>query len=237
MLIAIIDKSAKVSTADAALMTAACNTQLGLHACPAWNRAPSSVQFFQDETKVPASAWIIALFDNADQSGALGWHTETPAGRPYGRVFVKPVLEAGGTMLTGELSVSAVLSHEVLELVVDPYVNLWATAADGSDYAIEVCDPVESDSYMIKLGDKRVSVSNFVLPDWFNATPAKGAKFDYMSKLSSPFAMTTGGYVVYKHSGATHDRFGAAYPAWKRPGKNHSAARSARRKSRDTVAP
>lgn len=229
MLIAVIDKSAKVSTADAALMTAACNTQLRLHACPAWNRAPSSVQFVQDETKAPAGAWVIALFDNADQSEALGWHTETPAGLPYGRVFVKPILASGGTMLSGELSVSAVLSHEVLELAIDPNVNLWATAADGSDFCLEICDPVENDSYTIKLGDKRVSVSNFVLPDWFDAVPAKGARFDYMGKLRAPFTMTAGGYVIYKRSGAVHEKFGAAYPAWKRPGKSHAAARSARR--------
>ena len=42
------------------------------------------------DVPLPAAAYPLVLFDDAEQAGALGYHAETPDGRPYGRVFVGP---------------------------------------------------------------------------------------------------------------------------------------------------
>src|SRR5438445_751400 len=110
-----------------------------------------------------------SLADDAEQAGALGYHAETPDGRPYGRVFVGPVLDHGGGWLEGQLSVSTVVSHECCELFCDPNVNLWADDAQGRAYAVEACDPVEADSYEVSVEGRVVAVSNFVHPAWFDA--------------------------------------------------------------------
>ena len=60
----------------------------------------------------------------------------------------------------------------------------------GILYAIEICDPVEADSYTI-YGQE---VSNFVTPWWFGNPLPAGAKYDFLGKLLAPFSMTAGGY-------------------------------------------
>ena len=92
-------------------------------------------------------------------------------------MFVDPILDNGGTWLRGANSVSATISHEVCELVGDPTANHWVENARGALVAVELCDPVESCAYSIGLRDgRRVSVSDFVYPDWFNPYVAPRAR-------------------------------------------------------------
>jgi hypothetical protein len=146
----------------------------------------------------------------------------TPDGRAYARIFWGPIQANGGTLTTGELSLSSVISHEVLEAIGDPYANWWA---DGPDYehALELADPVEGDSYDIG----GVSVSNFVGPKWFR----KGdGPYDWMGKLSAPFTMTPGGYMIVRTSSTdVRQIFAHDYPEWKKALKEHPASRTARR--------
>ncbi len=78
----------------------------------------------------------------------------------------------------------------------DPTVNKWAIGPDGFLYAWELSDPVESDSYAVTIKGNRVMVSNFVYPDWFDDTPKARAVFDYMHRVSAPFSMSYGGYMI-----------------------------------------
>jgi hypothetical protein len=104
-----------------------------------------------------------------------------------------------------------VISHEVLEILGDPYITWWADGNDGRQYALEVCDPVEGDAYVID----GVSVSNFVGPRYFSAGPGP---YDWMRKLSAPFSMSPGGYLIVRSPGGEPSQiFGAEFPAWRRP--------------------
>ena len=122
--------------------------------------------FYTDPKDVPAAAHGIALVDTIkDQpKGVLGYHTEDPGGKLWGVVAAKPELDNGGKATTGNWSVSSVLSHEVLEMYIDPNCNLWANDGHGKAYSFEVCDPVEAPTYPVN----GVSVSNFVTPAWFD---------------------------------------------------------------------
>lgn len=241
MLLAVLNKSKLVSDADALLMTIACDIQLRRDVAPAWGMTPFDVKFYTG--KPPAKALKLVIFDDADQADALGYHSDGPDGYPYGRVFTKPVLNAEGKAVSGPGSVASVLSHEVIELFGDPECNRWADGLDGNSYAFELCDPVEGDTYDIMATNRKVSVSNFVLPAWFDQNPPKGSQFDFLGLLKKPFTMTKGGYVVYRSYGKEKDSFarlnlqyGAKYPEWKKPGKAHAAARSAKRWARTKTA-
>jgi hypothetical protein len=223
--IAVLNRSTKVSTSQAVAMTAACAHQLRYHAAPSWYRTAPGVAFVTDDAHLLPGVCPVYLFDDADTSGALGYHDQTPAGLPYGKVFAKTILDAGGGILSGQYSVSATLSHELLELFGDKDCNLWASAPDGYDYAVELGDPVENDSYTYG----GVELSNFALPSYFDAQPEAGARFDYLGKLSAPFSMTSGGYLIRRKGGAITQVYGESYPDWKLAGKTHPAARTARR--------
>ncbi len=227
MLIAILNQSTLVTDAQAATMTQAIASQVKLDAAPLWDRSPAAVIFYEDPKSVPATAHGIAIVDTIkDQpEGVLGFHTEDQGGKLWGVVAAKPSLDAGAKVLTGDWAVSSVLSHEVLEMFVDPNCNLWANNDKGKAYSFEVCDPVESPTYVVK----KVSVSNFVTPAWFDPLAAKSATFDKLGLLKAPFTLLKGGYLVFASAGKEHQTYGAAFPKWRRAVKRGPLSRTSRR--------
>ena len=199
--------------------------QVVAHVISPWGRQPVTVQVGdaeQPDPPDPARSIVpVVIFDDADQAGALGYHDRDPQGRPYARVFAGPVLEHGGDWVAGELSVASVISHEVLEVVIDPFVNLWADDGSGRLYALEVADPVEADTYRIG----GVTVSNFVLPSWFD--PGASGPYDQLGLLQQPFALGAGGYAIVAAEGGVHEIFGSvAPPEWRTETKRHGASRT-----------
>lgn len=200
-IIAVVNKSTLVSDADVKLMAAACDLQLTKHVAPLSNRGIWHVKPFTKDQTLPKGCVPIYILDTPDQAGVLGYHTEDGKGKVWGRVFAKPVLHHGGTALQGALSVSSVLSHEVCETFCDKSVNMWIDRMDGTLIALEVCDPVENDSYDVPVVDDagqtvQVSVSNFILYSWFDSFAPAGTRFDYMHNVKTPLTMSPGGYLV-----------------------------------------
>ena len=226
MLIAILNQSTLVSNADAATMTQAVATQIRLDAAPLWDRSPAAVIFYNDPAAIPATAHGIAIVDTIQNQpqGVLGFHTEDQGGKLWGVVAAKPELDNGGQVLTGDWSVSSVLSHEVLEMFVDPNCNLWADDNKGSAYSFEVCDPVEAPTYSVQ----GVSVSNFVTPSWFDPLAASSAQFDKLGQLTAGFSILPGGYMVYESNGKEQQQWGSQYPGWRKAMKTGPNARSQR---------
>lgn len=152
--------------------------------------------------------WVLGLFEHPDQPGALGYHDETPAGLPVMKVF--PLLDP-----TQPWSVTA--SHEVLETLADP--NLCKGAQNihsGRWYALEVCDPVEDDTYEIG----GVAVSNFVTPAYFEP-PKELVRLDFMGLVKHPGEVRPGGYSQYWT--------GRSWKTVEHSGQKMSAARAAKR--------
>ena len=112
--------------------------------------------------------WQIVITDNPDQAGALGCHEMTTTGAPFGKVFAKLDLERGSSW-------TATLSHELLEMLADPWINWCAMGSDSRIYALEVCDAVEDDRLGYKI--EGVLVSDFITPAWFEPTDADRLDF------------------------------------------------------------
>jgi hypothetical protein len=229
MLIAILNQSTLVSDPDAQTMTQAIAAQVQLDAAPIWNRTPAAVVFYPTATAVPPGAHGIAIVDTIqnEPQGVLGFHTEDHGGKLWGTVAAKPELDNGAQVLTGDWSVSSVLSHEVLEMFVDPNCNLWANDGRGSAYSFEVCDPVEAPTYVVN----GVSVSNFVTPAWFDPLAARTAQFDKLRHLRAAFGILKGGYVVYESAGTPQQKFGDEFPEWRKEMKTGLMARTRRRRA------
>jgi hypothetical protein len=227
MLIAILNQSTLISDADASAMTQAVATQVRMDAAPLWDRAPAAVVFYTDPGAVPAAAHGIALVDTIQNQpqGVLGFHTEDQGGKLWGVVAVKPELDNGEQATTGDWSVSCVLSHEVLEMFVDPNCNLWANDGKGSAYSFEVCDPVEAPTYTVS----GISVSNFVTPSWFDPLAPATAQFDKLGQLNAAFSILKGGYVVYESAGKEQQKYGDEFPDWRKEMKAGPLARTRRR--------
>ena len=232
MEIAIVNNSSMVSSADAATMTQACQIQNTQHMAPTWNQLPATINFYADQSQVPASAWLISIIDSeSDVPDALGYHTVSND-HITGYIMCQPVLQNGGVVLCDpnnpqNVSVASVLSHEVCEAFADRYCNFWADGtpiSQGSSYALEVCDSVEDVSYVVVVNGQNVSVSDFVLPTFFDQTyTAADGQLDYCNKLSTCFTMTSGGYMVVRNAPGTEQQiFGREMPQWKQIMKSKS---------------
>jgi hypothetical protein len=227
MLIAILNQSTLVADADVATMTEAIATQVQLDVAPIWDRAPAAVVFYTGPAAVPAAAHVIAIVDTIQDQpqGVLGFHTEGQGAQMVGVVAAKPELDNGGQVTTGDWSVSSTLSHEALEMFVDPNCNLWANDGKGSAYSLEVCDPVEAPTYTVS----GVSVCNFVTPSWFDPLAPATAQFDKLGQLTAAFSVLKNGYMVYESAGKEQQRFGNEFPNWRKEMKTGPLARTRRR--------
>lgn len=221
----VINRSKLLTEAAARAMTAACATQAAEHLCPVWGLVPVGVRYASPDQVLPVGARVIALADTMDEPDALGYHTIDQRGTVSGIIGVKTCLDHGAAPLTGVFSVSSVLSHEVCELIVDPYCASWCDTGRGYLLCAEVCDPVQGDSYL--LGG--VAVSSFVTPSWFNAESPAGIGLDWLGKVRKPFTMTAGGYYVRWRAGKVDQVFGDALPEWIRDRKRSPYSRAGQR--------
>ena len=233
MIIGVQNLSTLVSGQDAYDMTLLVNRQLRDHVAPQWGLLPHGVVFLPNGAQGIRYDAIIGIMDDATQAGDLGWHTEGPDADVYGRVFARPVLDNGGNALTADLSVCSVLSHEAIETLGDSACDLWAQRADGTLIARELGDPVESDSYRLTIASETGetvtgTVSDFVLPAWFDPNASVGSK-DHMGLVTSPFEVRPTGYVITMTDGTVSQQWGEQYPEWRKATKESPLSRTARR--------
>jgi len=172
--------------------------------------------------KAKPSDWQFIYFDNADQAGALGYHDLTEKGQPISKIFVR-------TTLDNRQQVSVTACHELFEMVIDPIANLWAQATNRTEYAYEMCDPVEEDTFKVD----GIEMSNFVHPSWFEPfIHPPGTKFDHLRRLKKPFSMTKGGYVIIRRNGRVKEEFGSPAKAKRFAKEDRRGHRSEFRKPR-----
>jgi hypothetical protein len=164
--------------------------QVKEHFAPAWGIGATLV--FAPQGERPArGTWWLAVLDTADQAHELGYHDATAQGLPIGKVFAKSDLD-------NHLSWSVTLSHELLEMLADPDLNLTSFVQDtpktGKLYAYEVCDPVEDDQFGYAIDG--VSVSNFVLPAYFQGRTGANEPLDFRGHLTGAApALLSGGHI------------------------------------------
>lgn len=133
--------------------------------------------------------WWLVLLDDTDEAGVLGYQDLTREGRPLAKVFVKTSED-----FCRPWTMTA--SHELLEMLADPSLNLSAFKETGKDtgmfYAHDICDPCQEDGYEI---NGKV-VSNFVYPTWFETIEhPKDTQFDHRKQMTEPFQLLSGGFI------------------------------------------
>lgn len=140
-----------------------------------------------DDEPVPGEG-VVYLVEEATLSGALAHHDLNSRAMPVGFVFV---------LDPHDWTVS--LSHEVLELIMDPTVNMLVPGPDPRDprstalHAYEVCDAVERTSYEID----GVRVSNFVTPRYFTPNAGPTTRNDFLGIGVPSFGVTQGSHIGF----------------------------------------
>jgi len=187
--VSIINESKLVTPAEVHTVAAALQRQVSEHFAPAWG-VDATISFVAAGTKPLSGSWWLVILDDTGQAGTLGYHDLTDEAMPLGKVFVKTARDAGV-----EWTVTA--SHELMELLADPSINLSVCTTENSRlmlYAYEICDPCQADEFGCAIDG--VTVSDFLFPTWFETFHRSGGAvpFDYCGRIGAPFVLLPGGY-------------------------------------------
>ncbi len=166
---------------DFGALVAAMQVFVDEHVAPVWG-TPAKLVKARD---LKPGKWAMVFVDHADHAHALARHDLTPDGLPLARVFVK-------TTLANNNLVSVAATHELVEMLVDPAINL-VTMRKGSKlvYQYETADPVEDLNFPVN----GIPMTNFVYPTYFEDFHQPGAvKFDHLDVLTRPFEVHANGY-------------------------------------------
>jgi hypothetical protein len=129
--IACFNKATTPLGVDLDKLVAAMQVFVDKYVAPVWGTPAKLVK----STGYVKGAWAMIFLDDADQPGALAYHDLTPDGLPQSKVFVRTTIQNGDLV-----SVSA--SHELVEMLVDPAINMMTTGPDSKTiYAYESADP------------------------------------------------------------------------------------------------
>lgn len=153
---------------------------------------------------------VLYLWNSVDVDDALGYHDANHRGIPYGFVFTELAKQLGENW-------TVTLSHEALELLGDPEVNLLVQGPHPVELSrtvfhwYEMSDAVQAENYEID----GVAVSNFVLPLYFTGGEESGGRNDFLGrayngKTLRSFGVNPGGYVgFFDPVKGDHDTFSA----------------------------
>ena len=200
--ILISNESSVVTAADLERVIGPLQRQIDKDFFPLWGWRADLIL---GESREKIRAMKVIIRDTSDEAGALGYHFKK--GLPITYVFAKDDIENSGEY-------TSTLSHELLEMIADPGVNLYARGpvklkdeprARMAWVSYEVCDPVEGNIYEID----QVKVSNFVTPEYFEAEHKRGSvKFDFLNVLDRPFKVAPGGYLDVMVGSRWHTMWG-----------------------------
>jgi hypothetical protein len=189
--ISIMNASTVLSDAEIRPVVDALQHQVTDDFRPAWG-VDAELAFVPTGAEPTPGTWWLTILDDSDQAGALGYHDLTPDGLPIGKVFAGTDLKYGSNW-------TVTASHELLEMLGDPNINLNVLVQTSDEnagrlFAYDVCDACEDDSFSYKIGD--VNVSDFVFPSWFESFRAEGStQFDQTKKITRPLGLLKGGYI------------------------------------------
>jgi hypothetical protein len=99
-------------------------------------------------------------------------------------------------------------SHEILEMLVDPYGNRMQSSVaievvggkikDGTGqfgYLVEACDPCEDNSCAYTING--VAVSDFITPHFYDPLVTPGTRYSFTGALKGPRQILPGGYISW----------------------------------------
>jgi hypothetical protein len=146
--------------------------------------------------KVPSGIWPVQLVKHLPP-GEGGFHLDKH-NQPYAKVLASP----------GNDGWTVAASHEIIEMLVDPYGNkLQASRSieivggkieDGPgefEYLVEACDPCEADNYSYSI--QGVVVSDFITPRFYDPVVTPGTRYSFTGSIKSPRQILPGGYISW----------------------------------------
>jgi hypothetical protein len=187
--VALVNESSRISAGDLARVSAALQKQATRDLIQFWG-VKATVDAFPTLEDVPIGYWPIIIKDDIETSGAAGVHLDDQ-GQPFALVTAASRLE--------EWSLTA--SHELVEMLVDPFGNrLIAADSPKRDQGrvqvlVEACDPSEAAQFAYTING--ILVSDFYSVRYFDPVAARGVRYSFTGAIRKPRQVLPGGYLSW----------------------------------------
>ncbi|CUU58068.1 hypothetical protein Ga0074812_11698 [Parafrankia irregularis] len=172
-------------------VTAALQKQVTRDFAPIWG-VSATVDAFAKLSDVPLGYWPVLLVE--DVRGAAGVHLDED-GQPFSLV------EVGSSW-------SLTASHEVLEMLADPFGNRLVAgqspvASQGRvQFLVEIADPSEDIRWSYTVND--IVVSDFYTSRYFDPVAASGVQYSFTGAITEPRQVREGGYLSWHNPDDDH---------------------------------
>ena len=183
--VAIVSEVPEVTFSEIAKVGAAVQKQVMRDFAPIWE-IQATVDAFAVLEDVPIGYWPVIIQKDIGFNAA-GIHLDKD-GQPFSLVQH----EAGWSMT---------VSHEVLEMLADPFGDRVIAGPslhpqqDRVEYLVEVCDPSEDLAYSYTVNG--ITVSDFYTPHYFDPVKSTGVRYGFGSGLKAPRQVLKGGYLSW----------------------------------------
>jgi len=187
--IALVSESDNIDPGDLARVGAALQKQVSRDLIQFWN-IKSTVETFPTLEDVPIGYWPIIVMDDIGFPGAAGTHLDEN-GQPFALVTASDQLDVW----------SLTASHELIEMLVDPFGNrLIAGDSPKADqkrvqFLVEPSDPSEAADFAYTVNG--ILCSDFYTVRFFDPIMAPGVRYSFTGALKAPRQVIRGGYLSW----------------------------------------
>ena len=193
--IGLVDKTGKLDAGLVHSAALALNLQVTRDLPQFWP-VTATVSYLPDPHKIPAGVWPVQLVKSLPP-GEGGYHADKHK-QPYSKVIASP----------DDNTWTIDASHEILEMLVDPYGNRMQSSVaieivrrkieDGTGqfgYLVESCDPCEANSYGYTING--IAVSDFITPHFYDPLATPGTRYSFCGHIKEPRQILPGGYISF----------------------------------------
>jgi hypothetical protein len=193
--VALVSLSSRISTATVMRIAAALQKQATRDLAPIWNIS-ATVDAFDQLRHVPVGTWPIIIGGNVPP-GAGGFHTDRN-GQPLSIVRAFQDVNV----------LSQVCSHELLEMLVDPFGSRFVPGDSPMpdqgrvNFLVEVCDPSEAAEFGYTINN--LLMSDFYTPHYFDPVQSAGVRYSFTGAITEPRQVLQGGYLSWQDPISKH---------------------------------
>lgn len=212
--VAIVATTQRISFAELEKAVKAVEYQIKNHVATFWDKRvytalDSTIKAYANVNQVPFGSWLVSIDDQIDVD-SYGYHYVTekaesyaPVNTPYAR-------------LKYASNWSLILSHEVTEMLLNPYLTNFRYAEIGGRkvrLVVEPSDPAQFQEFGYKIND--VLVSDFTTPNYYDLVWTPNTRYSYTGQITKPLELLENGYFSFEYA----DRLGVWWQMWKVKGE------------------
>jgi hypothetical protein len=193
--VALVSEAPSLEFNELARTSAAIQKQVTRDLGPIWD-VEATVDAFPELEDVPPGYWPVIIVDDDPRLA------DSPIGGVHLDRDNQPFSVLKRTDHWGLIA-----SHEVLEMLVDPFGNrlIAGNSPKGDqgrvEFLVEVCDPSETSSYMVN----GLPVADFYTPHYFDPVASAGVRYSFTGAITEPRQILRGGYLSWHCS--VHDEW------------------------------